>query len=686
MMGYRLGMDIGGTFADFCAFDEAEGTMSNVKVLTTPDRPGQEVIDGLVALKDRFGIEPSEISYFTHGTTVGINSIIMRKGIRLALFTTEAFSDVLELARLKMPDPYHLLSARPEPLVTRDMVFGVRERILADGAVDQPLDTESLLAAVEAAQLRGAQGVVIAFLHSYRNAAHELAAKQFIFETAPHLHVYCSSDVRPIIREYERSSTAVIHGYVQPRVSEYLGALQRVLTEIGVASEPMITKSNGGIMSVEGGKTACVEMLLSGTAAGVMGAAFVAREAGENRVLSLDIGGTSADVAIILDGRPGYGVNEVVGDFPIYVPTVSVTSIGEGGGSIARVDQGGMLTVGPDSAGSVPGPAAYGFGGTEATITDAFVVLGLLNGAALGYGMVSVDRDKALAAITPLAEAMKITVERAAEGIVGIAVSGMFREVSKLCSRRGIDVQDFSLLAFGGGGPMMACLLARDLGMKRVVVPPSPGVLSALGGLTADIRSDFTATAFYHLAPENLAEMGQTVAQLTERARRWIVQEQGFSGTPVFHASGEMRYVGQSFEIEVPIEPEALRAGDTTQISEAFHREHRRLYGHADPSAPIQIIAINLVVTGHSAKPSLPRHEPQSRDVMARRNMTAWLDGQQREIALFDRAELTAGARFRSPCVIAQDDTTTIVPMGFTGEVDDLGNLVLTLEEKNDAH
>lgn len=685
-MGYRVGMDIGGTFADFCAFDEQAGTMASVKVLTTPDHPGQEVIDGLEALKDRFGIAPTEISHFTHGTTVGINAIIMRKGIRLALFTTENFSDVLELARLKMPDPYHLLSARPEPLVTRDMVFGVRERMLADGTVDTPLDADSLREAVQRAQMRGAQGVVLSFLHGYRNPAHESEARDMIRQMAPDLHVFTSHEVRPIIREYERTSTAVIHGYVQPRVSQYLGALQEALAGIGVAPDPMITKSNGGIMSVEGGKTACVEMLLSGTAAGVMGAAFVARETGADKVLSLDIGGTSADVAIILNGQPGYGVNETVGDFPIFVPSVSVTSIGEGGGSIARLDRGGLLAVGPDSAGSVPGPAAYGNGGTEATITDAFVALGLLDGGALGYGMVSVDRDRAIGAIRPLADRMGTTLEETAEGIIGIAVSGMFREVSKLCSRRGIDVQDFSLLAFGGGGPMMACLLARDLGMREVIVPPAPGVLSALGGLTADIRSDFTAPAFYDLENDNLPRIGRTISELTNRAHRWIVEEQGFAGTPNYTASGEMRYQGQSFEIDVEIDPDALRSGNVTAIVEAFHKEHRRLYGHANPDASIQIIAINLIVTGHSTKPTLPVRTLDPRNMTARTTMTAWLDGANRAVQLFRRDELTAGASFTSPCVIAQDDTTTIVPPGFTGRVDGHGNLILTLEETADAH
>ena len=684
-MGYRVGVDIGGTFADFCAFDDATGELSTVKVLSTPTMPGQEVIDGLGALNDRFGIKPQDISLFTHGTTVGINAIIMRKGIRLALFTTENFVDVLELARLKMPDPYHLLSARPEPLVTRERVFGVRERMRADGSVHTPLDRDSLALAVAGAQARGCEGVVIAFLHSYRNPAHEAEAARLVREMAPELHVYTSHEVRPIVREYERTSTAVIHGYVQPRVAWYLDSLQKALRGIGVAPEALITKSNGGIMSAELGKTACVDMLLSGTAAGVMGAAYVARAAGAARVLSLDIGGTSADVAIIQDGTPGFGSAEVVGDFPIFVPTVSVTSIGEGGGSIARVDGAGMLRVGPDSAGSTPGPAAYGRGGTEATITDAFVALGLVDLGAVGYGMVSIDKALAVAAIRPLAERLGRSIEDTAEGIIGIAVSGMYREVSKLCSRRGIDEQEFSLLAFGGGGPMMACFLARELGLREVIVPPTPGVLSALGGLTADIRNDFTRTAYFDLAPETLDDLRGGFAALSERALHWIRQEQKYRGQPVLQPMAEMRYKGQSFEIDVALDPDWIARGNLAAIAGAFNAEHMRLYGHADAEAPIQIIALNMIVTGHSPKPTLRSFDLVARHVAPDSHLPVHLDGRAQHIALYRREQLTPGATFTCPCVIAQNDTTTIVPEGYRGRVDGFGNLILSRGD-HDAH
>lgn len=684
-MGYRVGVDIGGTFADFCAFDEITGELSTVKVLSTPKTPGQEVINGLNALQERFGIRPEDISLFTHGTTVGINSIIMRNGIRLALFTTEGFVDVLELARLKMPDPYHLLSARPEPLVTRDRVFGVIERIRADGSVQMPVDRESLSKAVTGARAAGAEGIVISFLHSYRNPDHELEAARMIREMDPDLHVYTSHEVRPIVREYERTTTAVIHGYVQSRVANYLTSLQKALTDIGVTTDPLITKSNGGIMSAELGKTACVDMLLSGTAAGVMGAAYVARAANANRVLSLDIGGTSADVAIIQDGTPGFGSAEIVGDFPIFVPTVSVTSIGEGGGSIARVDGAGMLRVGPDSAGSTPGPAAYGRGGLEPTITDAFVALGLVDLGAVGYGMVSIDKSLAVKALRPLAERLGRSVEATAEGIIGIAISGMYREVSKLCSRRGIDEQEFSLLAFGGGGPMMACFLARELGLKEVLIPPTPGVLSALGGLTADIRNDFTRTAYFDLSPETLPELQVGIAQLRDRALHWIRDEQKYQGSPKFQPMAEMRYKGQSFELDVALEQDWIDRCDLGAIAAAFNAEHMRLYGHADDSSPIQIIALNMIVTGHSPKPSLRASDLVVQHVAPTAFLKVHLDARPQTIALYRRDELAPGATFDCPCVIAQSDTTTIVPEGFSGRVDGFGNLILARGEKN-AH
>ncbi len=527
-MTYRVGVDIGGTFTDFCAFHEATDKLYTLKVLSRPDEPGAEVIEGIQQLEARFGVSPSEIHYFTHGTTVGVNTVIQRKGISLGLITTENFVDVLEVALLKMPDPYDLHSKRPDPLITKDRVFAVRERMSADGSVDVSVDIESVVAAVEQARAVGVDGLVISLINAYRNPAHEHGVKALIHRLAPELHVYCATDVWSIIREYERTVTAVIHGYVQPRVSHYLTSLQAALKALDVPAEPFVTKSNGGVMRAELGKTACAQMLLSGTASGVIGASFIARLSGFDKTMSLDIGGTSADVAFIEDGMPQYGLGEVIGEFPIYIPTVVVTSIGAGGGSIAWVDDLGMLKVGPESAGSTPGPACYGHGGTRPTITDAFVVLGFIGQADLGYNTIQIDAEQARRAVDSLATRLDLSAVETAEAIVNIAVSNMYMEVSKLISKYGIDPRDYALQAFGGAGPMLACFLGAELRVPYVLVPPTPGVLSALGGLSADIKNDFITTIYMDLETETLPAMQRAYEALKQQATTWSHDEQGY--------------------------------------------------------------------------------------------------------------------------------------------------------------
>ena len=559
-MGYRVGVDIGGSFTDFAVFDEDTRALSSLKVFSRPDEPGSEVLEGIRLLEERHGIPPAAITYFTHGTTVGVNTVIQRKGLRLALFTTEHFRDVLEMARLKIPDMYNLLSKRPAPLITRDMVWGIAGRVGADGGVQAALDEAGVGAATQAAQAAGAEGIVIAFLHAYRNPAHEQAAKQVVQRVAPGLPVFCSSETWPIIREYERTITAVIGGYVQPRVAHYLSSLQAALKRVGVTPEPRLTKSNGGVMTAEQGKEECVQMILSGTASGVIGASYVAQICGLPRCMSLDVGGTSADVAVIMDGQPQYGTGEQIGEFQIFVPSIAVSSIGEGGGSIAAVDRLGVLKVGPESAGSRPGPACYGRGGTRPTITDAFAACGMIGLAEIGYAAVTVDRERARAAIAPLAEALGRTVEQTAEAIIRIAVSGMYSDVSGLVSRFGIDPREFACLAFGGAGPMMACFLARELSMKEVVVPPAPGVLSAMGGLIADLKNDFLSTLYLDLDAAAAVTVREAFAALERQALTWLRQDQGYGGPHRLAYSAEMRYRGQAFELDTPLAAEAVAA------------------------------------------------------------------------------------------------------------------------------
>jgi N-methylhydantoinase A len=679
-MSYRVGVDIGGSFTDFALFDEATQSLKSLKVFSRPDEPGAEVLEGLRLVRERYGIRSSDISYFTHGTTVGVNTVIQRKGLRLALFTTEHFRDVLEIARLKIPDMYNLLSKRPEPLIPRDLVFGITGRLKADGAEAAPLDEASVARAVADARAAGAEGIVISLLHSYRNPAHELAAKRMVGRLAPDIPVFLSSETWPIIREYERTITAVIGAYVQPRVAHYLGSLQAALKNAGVPAEPRLTKSNGGVMSAEQGKSQCVQMILSGTASGVIGAAYVAEISGIKRCISLDIGGTSADAAIIIDGQPQFGVGETIGEFQIYIPSVSVSSIGEGGGSIAWVDAQGVLKVGPESAGSRPGPACYGRGGTRATITDAFAALGLVGLSDMGYAAVTIDAGKARAVVGEIAGQLGRTVEETAEAIIRIAVSGMYADISALVSRFGVDPREFSCLAFGGAGPMLACFLARELGMREVVVPTTPGVLSALGGLIADIKSDFIKTIYVDLASAAGATIRGEFATLKANALDWLHQDQGYSGPHTLVYSAEMRYRGQSFELDTVLDAGAIAAGDTKAMAAAFHAEHQRVYGHADAAAAVQVISLRLIITGKTAKPEFPRHALVGGAAAPFRHADVWIDGAHRSIAVFRRVDLRPGETFAGPAVVTQDDCTTVVPPGMTARVDEYANLRIATE------
>ena len=676
-MGYRVGVDIGGTFTDFCVFHEETGLLKTLKVLSRPDEPGAEVTTGLNIISNNYDISPSSISYFTHGTTVGVNTVIQRKGVKLCLFTTEKFEDVLEVARLKMPDPYDLYSGRPEPLVTREKVFGIRERILSNGDVDIPVDEKSVRDAISKVKRLGGEAIVISLLHSYRNPDHEKWISEIIRLEAPDISVILASDIWPVIREYERTVTATVSGYVQPKVEFYLSSLQSALKAAGVEAEPMITKSNGGVMTAERGKTDCAQMLLSGTASGVMGAASIAKQIESSMCMSLDIGGTSADVAIIVDGNPQFGAGEMIGEFPVYIPSVSVTSIGEGGGSVAWVDDQGVLKVGPESAGSTPGPACYGRGGTKPTITDALVLLGFLGNAALGYSAVDIQIERSREAITPLADSLSMTTEAAAESIIRIAISGMYLEISKLVSRQGIDPRDLSLIAFGGAGPMLACWLVEELSMKNVVVPLVPGVLSAFGGLVADIKNDFIKTIYLDLSPGNIGDIQQGFGELAREAMHWIREDQGFEGAVTMKPSADLRYRGQSYEIDTNLEAQWIEGGNINKIADAFHVAHEKIYEHSDKKAEIQVINLRMVIMGEPKKPEFKPFDKKISAVQPTQEITVFENGNTNPGKIYKRSEMRAGDKILGPAVIIQDDCTTCVPSGFDVLVDGYGNLII---------
>ncbi|MDG4853591.1 MULTISPECIES: hydantoinase/oxoprolinase family protein [unclassified Mesorhizobium] len=677
---WKVGVDIGGTFIDFCALEANSGRVASLKVLTTPEDPGAELMTGLTLLAEREGFDPTHMTRFVHGTTVGINTIIQRKGAPLALFTNAGFEDVIELARLRMPDMYSLFCARPDPLISRDMVFGIPARMLADGNESQAPDTAAVESAVAAAKANGAQGIVVSFLHSWRNAAQEASVKAAIARLAPDLFVFTSAEVWPVIREYERSSTAILNAYVHPRVSGYLTALEERLKHRGVPARPMLTKSNGGLMNAAEGKRACVNMLLSGTASGVIGASWLARQAGEDKVLTLDIGGTSADFALIINGEPQFGTGELIGEFPLHIPSVSVSSIGVGGGSIASVDAQGVLRVGPESAGSTPGPACYGRGGERATVTDAMVVCGWLGHSEMAYGQLRIETQLAHRVVGELAARLGRPVEQTAQAILDIAVSEMFVEVEKLASRAGVDLRDFTLMPFGGGGPMLGAFLARELGIKRVMAPRRPGVVSALGGLVADLRGDFIRTIFSPLSGASLPGIREAFEALAQEGRDWLAA-QGHDAAAQLTLSCDMRYFGQSYEIEVVLSPQWLADGDAAAIEQAFHRTHEQLYDFHDPDGAIELVNVRLSAIGAGPALSFPETEEIDVPTHPARRVPVYTGLTVETVDLHDRQTLVPGSAFHGPAVVVQEDTTFALPAGTQARVDRHLNLVLTFAE-----
>lgn len=677
---WKVGVDIGGTFIDFCALEANSGRVASLKVLTTPEDPGAELMTGLTLLAEREGFDPARMTRFVHGTTVGINTIIQRKGAPLALLTNAGFEDVIELARLRMPDMYSLFCSRPDPLISRDMVFGIPARMRADGSESRAPDMAAVERAVAAAKANGAQGIIVSFLHAWRNAAQEASVKATITRLAPDLFVFSSAEVWPVIREYERSSTAILNGYVHPRVSSYLTALEQRLKEHGVPARPMLTKSNGGLMNAAEGKRACVNMLLSGTASGVIGASWLARQAGEDKVLTLDIGGTSADFALIIDGEAQFGTGELIGEFPLHIPSVSVSSIGVGGGSIASVDAQGVLRVGPESAGSTPGPACYGRGGERATVTDAMVVCGWLGHSEMAYGQLRIDTRLAHRAVGQLATRLGRPIEQTAQAILDIAVSEMFVEVEKLASRAGVDLRDFTLMPFGGGGPMLGAFLARELGMKRVMAPRRPGVVSALGGLVADLRGDFIRTIFSPLSGVSLAGIREAFEALAREGRDWLAA-QGHDAAAELSLTCDMRYVGQSYEIEVVLLPEWLADGNVAAIEQAFHLTHERLYDFHDPEGEIELVNVRLSAIGAGPKLSFPEIDEIDAPAIPARRLPVYTGARVETVDLHDRQALVPGSTFHGPAVVVQEDTTFAIPAGARARVDRHLNLLLTFAE-----
>jgi N-methylhydantoinase A len=588
----------------------------------------------------------------------------------------------LQIQRLRLPQPQYWYGARPEPLIPRERVFEVDERLNADGSVEVALSQQSLRGALAEACGCGLDGLVVCFLHGFRNPCHERAAQDFVRAEVPDLFVCCAHEIWPQMREYERAVVSIINAYVMPPVEAYLGALENELQSIGVAAQPYITRSNGGIMTARRARSSTAETLLSGPASGVIGAVRVAQEAGIGDLITFDVGGTSADVAIVQKGMPHTSLTEHIADFPIMMPVVGVSSIGAGGGSLAWLDDAGVLKVGPRSAGAHPGPACFGHGQPEPTVTDAFLLCGYLNPQTYAGGRVHLDRQLADAAVRKLASQLNLGMEATAEGILSVTVAGMFAELSNLTAKRGVDARDFTLVGFGGAGSLLACRVAEEMGMLRVLVPQSPGTLCALGALSADVASDFVRSVSLG-GCRNAGTISATLHELKDEALKWVTSEAPFVCSYELAVSADMRYAGQSFEINAPLEEAAVMSDDWAAVSEAFHAAHRRMYAHSQPGAAVEMINLRLRISAAMPKPQLPRPRQVEAGTSAPwiGNRCVLVGGVPTDVMVYERGQLAGGHVFDGPALIDQSDTTVFVPAGWHGIVHEGGSLLLSREE-----
>ncbi len=664
MAALLAGVDTGGTFTDIVLLQE--GKLRVHKVLSTPDDPARAILDGLMQLGAM-----GDLQVMVHGSTVATNAILERKGVLTGLITTSGFRDVLEIGRQTRPKLYDLRVQKVSPLVPRSRRMEVEERLNERGEVLIPLNEDSLRTALAGLQEAGVEAIAISLLFSFANPQHEQKVTEAARSTG--LYVSASCEVLPEFREYERTSTVVLNAYVGPIIDRYLAQLEQDLPEYTVLR---VMQSNGGSISSTTARNEAARTLLSGPAAGVVGAAFVAQAAGISRLIALDIGGTSTDVALV-DGAITETTDGEIGGYPTKLPMIDIHTVGAGGGSIAWFDLGGALRVGPTSAGADPGPAAYGRGGVEATVTDAHVVLGrLIPDLFLGETM-RLDRERAVEVVSRITRRLDTSVEKAALGIIRIANANMEAAIRLISVKRGYDPRHFTLVAFGGAGPLHACELASALCIPRVLIPATPGVLSALGTLIADTLKDYVRTVMV-LIEKAQDVVFSTLATLEEQGRRDLAQEGISADKVVIERYLDLRYVGQSYELTIPFEGDIIRAANS------FHTAHERRFGYSDPHERVEVVNVRLKARGVATCPPLERQEMVSgktvEPTMTRKVIFAEVSGPV-EVPIYERAALQPGNTFIGPAIITQYDTTTVVPPQWSGQVDAMSNLMLEFTE-----
>ncbi|MBS1888655.1 MAG: hydantoinase/oxoprolinase family protein [Actinobacteria bacterium] len=680
LAGSHVGVDTGGTFTDLVATDAA-GNLSVAKTLSTPREPALSTRAALA----KTGLGRGQIGSLAHGSTIATNALIERHGAVVGLITTRGFTDILQIQRVVRPNSFDLDWVRPEPLVPRELTRGVAERVGADGAVRVPLDEDGVRAAARELAAAGVEAIAISFLFSFLEPAHERRARELVEEVLPAAPVSISSEVFGQWREYERTSTCAIDAFLRPAVTRYADALREMADDLAIG-DLLVARSNGGTQTPEGAKERPVSMVRSGPACGVIAAAEVGKATASPNLLIADMGGTSFDTGIIHEHRPQLTTQaELDWGIPIAVPMVDVRSVGAGGGSIGWIDQAGLLRAGPQSAGSEPGPACYGRGGTEPTVTDANLVLGRLSPDLPLAGDVALDVEAARAALATLAEPLGQSVEEVALGLLAIADNRMAQALRLVSIDRGFDPRDFALIAFGGAGPLHSGALARALGVGRVVIPVLPGAFSAFGALLADTRFDYMQTFITAATePADRERIFAIFAALEQRAHDDFAAE-GIEGTPTIARTVEMRYAGQNWELTVPLEGEV---GDAAidRARERFHGEHDAQFGWHDADAALELVNFKLVA-------SLPRSRPEPAPLASgalpeptEMRATRFAgDADARSIPVYWREQLLAGNRIEGPALIAETTCTTLLHPGDSLEVDPAGHLIVAIGEEGGA-
>lgn len=687
-----VGVDIGGTFTDLVAQD-GDGRVAVSKVLTTP----QDHAEGVVSAVLKGAVDLRETSLFLHGSTIAINTVVERKGVKTALITTRGFRDVYEIGRSNRPDAYNLFFERPVPLVPRSLRREVAERMTARGEIYTALNREEAAATVAELKRAGVESIAVCLLHSYANPAHEEALGEIIASIHPTAYVTLSHHILREYREYERTSTTAVNAYVGPVVARYLGSLRERLGRQGFIGEVLVMQSGGGVMSLDLAIQTPVRMMESGPVAGVIGAAKVAHALGHPQAIAFDMGGTTAKTSLTRNGEAEITSHYYIGGYnighPVMLPVVDIVEVGSGGGSIAWLDAAGALKVGPVSAGAMPGPACYGLGGTQPTVTDANLILGRLDETSFLGGEMALDRNAAVATVHKhIAEPLGMDVHRAAVAILRIANAHMALALRAVSVQRGQDPRDFALVAFGGAGPLHGCTLARELKIPTVIIPQLPGQFSAWGMLTCDLRHDYVRTLlrdFAHVSPE---EIGLALTDLVNNGLSTLKSERSTDGSaPKLDCRLDLRYRGQEYTVTVPLSGTSFTSADRQPVAARFHELHRLLYGHSAPEEALELVAVRVtvhravekgrsLVTAHVAQPENQRSASpytQRQAYMGERH--GFMD-----TSLYRRSELTPGAELDGPAIIEEAASTTVVLPGDRLRVVSTGELVIEIAQEDD--